>query len=235
MGGHIAKAGGVLHEVLDAVGMRAPRSTLAALFWLIVFRIWLRILGARLPVVPEDQVPAERRLRIDALYTVVGGFSMVDPIVGACMQARHLIETLRGADAFRLLRAVVLEAAHLESAGAPETPRERTLHAAIESLLERVGTDGERYASHVQGLTCFQRGRWVEAWSLLQRGSTGSPTDIPRWRSYAFIPSSPNTTSATWGGRSRAAASCWPRPTSAGTCTPPSTSARRPWRGVHGR
>jgi tetratricopeptide (TPR) repeat protein len=179
MGGHIAKASGVLYEVLEAAGMRAPRSTAAAVFWLVVFRTWGRVLGARLPVLAEDQVPAARRLRIDALYTVVGGFSMVDPVVAACMQERHFIETLRGADAFRLLRAVVLEAAHQASAAAPETPRERALHAAIESLCEQAGTNGKLYADHVRGLACFQRGRWAEAHALLEREINRLPYGHP--------------------------------------------------------
>ncbi len=179
-GGHIEKAGKVLHDVLTAVGMSAPRSTLAAVFWLTIYRLWLRIVGLRYQVLAPDAVPAPRRLRIDALYTVVGGFSLVDPILGACMQARHLIEALRGADGFRLLRAMVLEVAHAQSAGEPETPRERELLVAIRQLNERVGTsEAQRYVTHVRGLTCFQRGQWAEAHSLLRREADTLPYGHP--------------------------------------------------------
>jgi hypothetical protein len=66
------------------------------------------------------------------------------------------------------------------SAGAPETPRERKLGAAIRSLTERVGTeDAERYATHVHGLTCFQRGRWQEARSVLLREIDSLPYGHP--------------------------------------------------------
>ena len=169
-GGHIAKAGEVLHDVLAAVDMKAPRSTLAAVFWLAIYRVRLRALGLRVKEVPENEVPVVTRLRVDALYTVVGGFSMVDPIVGACMQELHLIEALRGADANRVHRALVLEAAHSMSAGSPETARERELLALAARLRERLDTDEpRRYASHIHGLTCFHRGRWAAAAALLRR------------------------------------------------------------------
>jgi hypothetical protein len=169
-GGHIIKARDVLRDVLAPVGLRAPRSTLAAVIWLMIYRVWLAIIGVRYTVLAPDEVPAARRLRIDALYTVVGGFSMVDPIAGACMQARHLIEVLRGADAYRLLRAMVLEVAHAQSSARPETARERELLGAVKQLADRLGSsEATRYATHVRGLTAFQRGRWSEARSLLRR------------------------------------------------------------------
>jgi hypothetical protein len=109
------------------------------------------------------------RRRRDALYTVVGGFSMVDPIAGACLQARHLIEALRGADSYRLLRAMVLEVAHAQSSGKPETRRECELLDAVKHLADGLGAEATRYVTHVRGLTAFQRGRWSEARSLLRR------------------------------------------------------------------
>jgi eukaryotic-like serine/threonine-protein kinase len=179
-GGHIEKAGKVLHDVLTAVSMSAPRSTLAAVLWLMIYRLWLRIVGLRYHVLAPDAVPASRRLRIDALYTVVGGFSLVDPILGACMQAPHLIEALRGADGFRLLRAIVLEVAHAQSAGEPETPRERELLVAVRQLNERVGiSEAQRYVTHVRGLTCFQGGQWAEAHSLLRSEADTLPYGHP--------------------------------------------------------
>jgi tetratricopeptide (TPR) repeat protein len=166
-GGYFERAREVLREVLAAVQMRAPRSTLTAVLWLLIYRAWLSVLGSRFREAPPGRVPAERNLRIDAIYIVVGGFSVFDPIVGACMQARHMIEALRGTDASRLLRALVMESAHSLSNGAPESKRERELLAAIEPLRERLGGEDKRFANHIRGLSCFHRGRWAEALALM--------------------------------------------------------------------
>ncbi len=166
-GGHFEKARKVLRDVLQAVRMRAPGSTLTAVLSLLAYRAWISVVGARFREAAPDRVPAGRNLRIDAIYTVVAGFSVFDPIVAASMQARHFIEVLRGTDASRLLRALVMEVAHSLSNGAPESKRERQLLEAIEPLRERLGGDDKRFANHIRGLSCFHRGRWAEALSLL--------------------------------------------------------------------
>jgi tetratricopeptide (TPR) repeat protein len=179
-GGHIAKAGDVLRDVLDAVGMPAPRSLLGALVWLGIYSLWSRALGVRLRELPPHEVPAARQLRIDALYTVVGGFSMVDPVLGACMQARHFVEVLRGADTYRLVRAVGLEVAHAASAGKPETARERALLDAGARICERHGDgDAELFFNHMLGLIAFQRSRWTEAQVRLDRDIDAFPYGRP--------------------------------------------------------
>ncbi|HLK37881.1 MAG TPA: protein kinase [Polyangiaceae bacterium] len=168
-GGHLDKARDVLRDVLAAVGMRTPRSPWSALLWLVLYRFWLGIIGVRLRVLPEERVPPSRRLRIDAIYTVVGGFAIIDPMVSACMQARHMIEALRGADAYRLLRATAVELAHSLSRGAKESRRDRALFAAVESLSGRVGPQAVLVCDRVRSLTAFQRGRWPEARRLQEK------------------------------------------------------------------
>jgi hypothetical protein len=65
---------------------------------------------------------------------------------------------------------MVLEVAHAQSSGKPETARERVLLDVVKRLTDTVGSsDATRYATHVRGLTAFQRGRWSEARSLLRR------------------------------------------------------------------
>ncbi len=166
--GRIEEGSWVLRDVLAKAGLRAPRSTLAAVFWLLVYRAWLAIIGLRFREIPEDQLDPARRLRLDALYTVANGFGLVEPIVGACMQARHLIEAIRGADGYRLLRAVSIECVHVMSVGGPETSRARALQSAADGLRERLGTSrGESYYRHVRGLALWHRWRMAEARPLL--------------------------------------------------------------------
>jgi len=69
--------------------------SVAAVFWLLVHRLWLAVMGLRFKERAPDAVRREDRVRVDALFTVAMGFSIVDVILGACMQTRHLIEALR--------------------------------------------------------------------------------------------------------------------------------------------
>jgi eukaryotic-like serine/threonine-protein kinase len=161
--GRIDEGTEILHRVLGAVGMRAPRSPLAALFWLIVYRIWLAMLGLRFEEREPQRVPDANRLRVDALCTVAIGFGAVDVISGACMQARHLVEALRKGDRFQVLRAVSIEAAEVAAAGKAESKRGQALVALGRSLAERHGSAGHAYFEGRWGIGCYLRGRWKEA------------------------------------------------------------------------
>jgi hypothetical protein len=167
--GRIDQGKEILHRVLAAVGMSAPRTPLAAVFWLVVYRVWLGVIGLRYKTRAPGEVSAAARLRIDALATVSLGFSVVDVIVSACMQARHLIEALRAGDQFQLARAFSIEAGHLAAAGGRETRRERELTNGAKLLSEAEGSEEARsyYAGSV-GVGLFNRGRWREARGLLK-------------------------------------------------------------------
>ncbi len=161
----------LLHAVLAAAGMKAPRSPIAAVFWLVVYRIWLAILGLQVRDRRPGEVDPEARARVDALFTATSGFSIVDVVLAACMQARHLVEALRYGDRFQLLRATSLEAAHLSAAGKRESPRELRLLELARGLAAREGTaDAAVYFAGARGIGLFQRGRWREAAGYLARG-----------------------------------------------------------------
>jgi tetratricopeptide (TPR) repeat protein len=174
-GGRIDEGKEILHRVLAAVGMSAPRSPVAAVFWLLVYRLWLALIGLRIKERSPDEVSPEARLRIEALSTVSLGFAIVDVIVGACMQARHLVEALRVGDRFQVARAVSIEAAHLASAGGPETRRERELVRLAEVLSEKDGSvDAAIYNAGARGIGLFNRGHWRPARELLERANASS-------------------------------------------------------------
>jgi serine/threonine protein kinase len=168
--GRIDEGKQVLYSVLATVGVKAPRSPLAAIVWLLIYRFWLVLLGLRFTERAPDDVARSRRLRVDALFTVSMGFGTVDPVLAACMQALHLIEALRYGDRFQVLRAVCMEAAHVGGAGKPETARERALLDLGRDLSERDATaEGKAFFDGARGTTLFQRGRWLEARELLTR------------------------------------------------------------------
>jgi eukaryotic-like serine/threonine-protein kinase len=166
--GRIEEGREILHGVLGAVGMRAPRSPLFALFWLVVYRVRLSLIGLRFKEREPAEVAPEDRIRVEALFTVAMGFATIDVIFAACMQARHLIEALRAGDRFQLLRAVSLEAANLAAAGGPEGRREGALVELGRGLAERDGTEeGAVFFRGAWGIGLFTRGRWRQASALL--------------------------------------------------------------------
>ena len=162
--GRIDEGAEILHRVLGAVGMSAPRSPLAALFWLVVYRVWLSVLGLRFEERQAQRVLDADCLRVDALCTVATGFGAVDVISGACMQARHFVEALRKGDRFQVLRAVSIEAGELAAAGKAESQRGRALVALGRSLAEHHGAAyGHAYFEGRWGIGCYLRGLWKEA------------------------------------------------------------------------
>jgi eukaryotic-like serine/threonine-protein kinase len=163
-GGRIDEGKEILHQVLAAVGMSAPRSPLAAVFWLLVYRVWLAWMGLRVKHRAPGEVSRAARLRIEALSTVSLGFAIVDVILGACMQARHLIEALRAGDRYQVARATSIEAAHLAAAGGPESRRELALVEIASKLAESEGSDNARlYFAGARGIGLFNRGHWRQA------------------------------------------------------------------------
>jgi len=168
--GRLDEGAEVLRGVLAAVGMSAPRSAAMAVFWLVVYRAWLAFLGLRFKERAPEEVSGEDRLRIEALHTVAAGFSVVDLILGACMQTRHLIEALRRGDRFQVMRATSLEAAHIAATGKSEGKQERALVDIARGLAERDGSlEATTQFAGARGVGLWQRGRWREARELLER------------------------------------------------------------------
>ncbi len=187
--GRIDEGGIVLHRVLDSLGMRAPGSAASAVFWLLVYRVILFFMGLRVVEREPEEVRPEDRLRIDALYSVALGFVLVDVIVGACMQARHLIYALRKGDRFQVLRAVSLEASTLARAGGAESRRERRLHALGEGLANQSDfADGRIFVDGTRGIALFLRGQFKESRGFLEVASGHDTTHMRAgWQANAYL------------------------------------------------
>jgi serine/threonine protein kinase len=180
--GRIDEGAEMLRSVLRVVGIRAPRSPLAAVFWLAVYRLWLALLGLRFRERQSSEVRLEDRVRVDALFAASMCFAVVNVVLGRCMQVRHLIEALRRGDRFQVMRATSIEASHLSASGGPESARERALYAIGRHLAEREGTQEARaYADGARGMGFFLRGRWREAREFLERG-----LEVPFYGNSAF-------------------------------------------------
>ncbi len=170
--GQIDEGKEILRKVLAAVGMRAPQSPAGAIFWLVVYRLWLAVIGLRFKERAANEVSDRDRLRVEALNTVALGFALVDVVLGACMQARSLIEALRVGDRYQVARAMCTEAGHLAAGGGPEKPQERLLVETAAVLAEKDGTpQAAAYCAGSRGVGLFNRGRWLEARPLLERAT----------------------------------------------------------------
>jgi len=164
MAGEIDAGAKALRQVLAAVGMQAPRSRLAKLFWLIVYGIWQAIIGLRFKERTREQVSPEARARVDALFTVARGFAAVDPILSRCMCRRHLIEAFRVGDTTQVLRAASLEIGTVAIGGGPVSRRERRLMALAQQLAERdQNGGGKSYFRSCVGINHHLRGEFSQA------------------------------------------------------------------------
>jgi serine/threonine protein kinase len=154
----------VLHEVLSAVAMRAPRSSVSALLWLTAYRLRLRVFGVRFRERDAKEVSTQDRLRIDTLYAVALGFTLVDHVLGMCMKARALVAALRRGDRSQVSRAAALLAVDLGGKNERETEVERALWQVAERLAEKDPNPAVKFAVRATtGIALFLRGRWREA------------------------------------------------------------------------
>jgi eukaryotic-like serine/threonine-protein kinase len=192
--GQMFEGTAVLRGILAAVGIKEPASPLTALIRLIVYRLALLAMGFRFRERDPDQVDKNARSRIEALYTAVVGFALVDVIKGACMQALHAIAALRAGDRAQVLRAISIEVTQRASAGGPIGRRERALTAILDRLISRAGTtDSVALAqavdmeSAIRGGRLYLRGRWREAKDILDTAFASWPNRRAAWHSNAQL------------------------------------------------
>jgi tetratricopeptide (TPR) repeat protein len=186
--GRIDEGAQALRRVLAAMEVKVPQTTMAALFWLVVYRLWLTIGGLRFVEREPEAVRPEDRVRIEALYAAAMGFAVVDVILGACMQAKLLILSLRSGDRFQVLRASAIEASQLASLGRVPGKRERALFQIAERLAS--ASHNAEWVAFVQvakGVGHFLRGSWKEAFSLLEANSAKQPYGVNNWHTNANL------------------------------------------------
>ena len=186
--GRVDEGAAVLHRVLAAVGIEAPRSAPAVIFWLLAYRLWLRVRGLRF----EDRDPArvrhQDRLRIDALYAVSMGFAVVDVVLSACMTTRHLIMALRGGDRAAVLRAATLQMSLVAADGGAENARDRALTETARRLADNGGSvEATAFFRANLGTSLYLRGRWRESQRVLDAAFAEYPNNRAGWQSNANV------------------------------------------------
>ena len=129
--------------VLKHLQLSLPPSRRAALIGLLLQRLWLTVRGLHFRRTEESQVPRKDLDRIDLLWSVSGGLTMIDPIPGAQIQARQLLLSLRSGEPSRITRAMAWEATHVSMLGTAYAGRVARLLREASAL---AGEPGEPYA-----------------------------------------------------------------------------------------
>jgi hypothetical protein len=168
----------VLRRVLAAVGMRAPRTALGAILSLLFHRLLLRLRGLKFKERSFEEVAPEHRVRVDALSAVAQGYSVVDVVLGACMQARLFRLALDFGDRLQVMRAASIQITHLASQGGRISEAERAAYAIAERLAKDIPEPGAQAYFHTcRGLAQFHRGHWEEAREILYSPAAQASND----------------------------------------------------------
>ncbi len=167
LSGRIDEGAVAMRRVLAAMGMRAPNSALGAVFALVFYRLWQRVFGLRFSERGPGDVSREDRVRVEALRAVSAGLGTVDIILGACMQARHLLLATALGDRMQLLRAMCVELVQFSTRSHSESKRERAMVEVARGLAGRAGDEGQLYFDGTRGLALYLRGRFPEALAIL--------------------------------------------------------------------
>jgi hypothetical protein len=163
LSGRMLEATRALYQVLGAVGRKAPSTRWAALFWLVFYYSWIRVVGLRFRERDANEVSAGDRRRIEALYAVTIGLANVDFMRCMSMRARVLVDSLRYGDRLQVARSAAVVALDLAGNG-PETGTERALWDIARRLADKEQDLAAKMAVRVTtGITSFMRGRWKEA------------------------------------------------------------------------
>jgi hypothetical protein len=109
-GGYTDEGLAVLGRLLRDIGVDAPSSRAGALLSFASIRWKLRARGLGFRERAEQAIPERELLAVDACWSAAAGLTIVDPLRGAALQARHLLLALSVGEPLRVARALFVEA-----------------------------------------------------------------------------------------------------------------------------
>ncbi len=171
--GHVDEGLSALNTVLDAIGLKLPRTPLTALLTFLYLRLRIRLRGLGCEERPEFRIPAADLVRIDTCWAVASGLGFVDTVRGSVFQARGLLLALKAGEPFRVARALAVEAAYSSISGGKSRPRTDALNQKAMEIAERLKQPRARgLATVTAGIAAFFEGRWRDCRDLLERAET---------------------------------------------------------------
>jgi eukaryotic-like serine/threonine-protein kinase len=129
----------VLRTVLDAVGLRYPESTEAAIVSILYYEAKMRVLNVARRVRRATSVAPRDLARVDAAFTAANGLALTDILRGADFAARALALALDAGEPVRLCRALAIAAGNAAAGGEPSRKRAEHLVRAAEAVAQRAG------------------------------------------------------------------------------------------------
>ena len=135
----------------------------------LIGRLYLRWRGFRFSERAARQVAERDLARIDVCWSARIGLSLVNYVLYAAFESRHLLLALNAGEPYRIARALIAEGGFLGSSGKPLATRSSAILARGEQLAERIG-DPYLIASGrmTRGANEYFLGRWRSAVEHLQ-------------------------------------------------------------------
>ena len=159
-------------NVLGELGISMPRSNLRVVARVLAGRARQALVGRRFR--PRSEPASARELqRVDTLCGLSLALWLLDPMLGAALQAEHLPLALRSGDRARAAMALMLEAPIVAIKGWPARARtRRALDAALslaDDLDESVAPPALR--GLISALVALLEGRWGDSRALVEEAA----------------------------------------------------------------
>jgi tetratricopeptide (TPR) repeat protein len=170
--GHVEHGVATLRDVLVQIGIPYPTTPRRALLAFLGTRVRLRLRGTGFRPREARDLPPDTLTRIDACWGAAGGFAVVDPVLGAALQGRHLQLALAAGEPYRVARALALEAGYLYALAPSRRDHARGLLDEAMALAIRVGhPHALAMATGAAGIAAQHSGRFRESMQLIDRAS----------------------------------------------------------------
>jgi hypothetical protein len=162
--GHIDEGLDAIAEVLDAVGLRLPRTPRGAVASLVWNKGLLAVRGERFALRAADEIDPFALRRVDACWSVTLGLSLVDVVRAADFQARTLRFALEAGEPARLARSFAMAACFCASDRRAVAERAPRLIKQAELLAEgRHDPYALAWLPLARAYGAFCEGRWRDA------------------------------------------------------------------------
>jgi serine/threonine protein kinase/tetratricopeptide (TPR) repeat protein len=173
-------------RVLEAVGRKAPSSTLLTFLFIAVYRILADFL-LRQKLREARALTPEERVRMGALHALARGLAVVDPVQAMYVKARYIVDALRSGNRTHIILAAAAEASSMTSRGGPAGKRETTLFALARRLTEETrDVEGLALFQVTYGICLYLRGEWRKAGEMLDE-VTSRLLAMRRWQANANV------------------------------------------------
>jgi tetratricopeptide (TPR) repeat protein len=159
--GHIDEGLAVITTVLRALDLELPSTAQGALWSLVARRAWLSIRGHGWRERHEEDCDPEALAKVDALWSVSTGLSLVDTIRAADFNARHMLAALELGEPSRMVQALAGEAWFSATAGGAQARRASRWVERTRTAATKLGTPHARALTLAsEGYEAFAGGKW---------------------------------------------------------------------------